>query len=121
MKVDNRTKKYLIWNTDFKEYVITRREGGEVDTTHCEVAEKGEALRRLDCVIAKWVEKRRLALRAASDGMVASRCYAIQPARLERRFTFEEDLELKGAMAEFVDLDLLKKVKQRILKKVPRI
>lgn len=23
MEVDNRTKKYLIWNTDFKEYVIT--------------------------------------------------------------------------------------------------
>lgn len=85
------------------------------------MAEKGEALRRLDCVIAERVENRRLAFRAASEGMVASRCYAIQPARLGRRVTFEEDLELKGAMAEFVDLDLLKKVKQRILKRVPRI
>ena len=105
-------EKYLVWNIDFKEYKIIDEKKEKVGTTYYVVAEKGGALRKLDCVITEWVENKKLVFKAISEEIEAEGCYTIEPTEGGCRVTFEENLELKGAVAEIVDPLFLKKVKQ---------
>ena len=110
-------EKYLVWNIDLKEYKIIDEKKEKVGTTYYVVAEKGGALRKLDCVITEWVENKKLVFKAISEEIEAEGCYTIEPTERGCRVTFEENLELKGAMAEFVDPLFLKKVKQENIDK----
>lgn len=104
---------YLVWNTDFMDYVIIDEKKEKVGTTYYVVAEKVGALRKLDCIITEWVEKRKFAFIAKSEAVEAEACYTIEPTEGRCRVTFEEKLELKGLMAEIIDPLFLEQEKKK--------
>ena len=72
----------------------------------------GGTLRKLDCVITEWVEKRRFAFKATTPTVKAEWCYTIEPTEGGCRVTFEKNLELKGFMAEIMDAFSLEQIAQ---------
>jgi len=106
-------EKYLVWNTDFKEYKIIDDKTEKVGTTYYMVGKKGGRLMKLDCFVTEWVENKRFAFRATSKEVKAEGSYTIEPTEEGCRVTFEENLELKGIISKIIGALFVKKAKTK--------
>lgn len=71
---------FLMWNTDFTEYIIPDITEGHVGTVYRLTGEKNEKSHTLECIITRWEEPREFSFRGSLPGYDVHGTYVIEPA-----------------------------------------